>query len=73
MRNLDLQANITPPIVVNLGKTGQADVEQLRMGTGRLAEEIEEVMRQVRLNAGPAREDRVFLPIVALYRKARQK
>jgi hypothetical protein len=68
-----VRPNITPPIVVELGKISRADVEKLREGKGQAAEDVEELMRQLRLKAGPDRADRVFVPIVVLYTKARQK
>jgi len=66
-----LPAKIAPPIVIDLGRTRRAHVVELSRGVGRLADEVEEVMRQIRASTGPQREDRVFLPIVALYTKRR--
>jgi hypothetical protein len=68
-----VRPNITPPIVVELGKIARADVEKLREGKGQAAEDVEELMRLLRLKAGPDRADRVFVPIVVLYTKPRQK
>ena len=68
-----MRPNITPPIVVELGRISRADVEKLREGKGQAAEDVEELMRLLRLKAGPDRADRVFVPIVVLYTKARQK
>jgi hypothetical protein len=65
--------NIAPPIVVELGRISHADVEKLREGKGQAAEDVEELMRLLRLKSGPDRTDRVFVPIVVLYTKARQK
>jgi hypothetical protein len=45
----------------------------LREGQGQVAEDVEEAMRLLRQRAGPDRADRVFVPIVVLYTKARQK
>jgi hypothetical protein len=66
-------ANIAPPIVVELGKISHGEVRKLREGQGQVAEDVEEAMRLLRQRAGPDRADRVFVPIVVLYTKARQK
>jgi hypothetical protein len=66
-------ANIAPPIVVELGSISHGEVRKLREGQGQVAEDVEEAMRLLRQKAGPDRADRVFVPIVVLYTKARQK
>jgi hypothetical protein len=58
---------VTPPIVVDLGKASDDEIELLRQGTGSLVEDIEEVMRLLRRDTGPQTGDRVFLPVVATY------
>jgi hypothetical protein len=64
--------SITLPIVVSLGRTRDEQVELLRQGGGQLVEDVEEVMRLVRQNAGPDCGNKIFLPIVAVYRRARR-
>jgi hypothetical protein len=68
-----LQTKIAPPLIVELGKIARNDALQLRMGNGPVADDVEEVMRLVRTQAPPEREDTVLLPIVVLYTKAQQK
>jgi hypothetical protein len=58
---------VTPPIVVDLGKAGDDEIDLLMQGTGPLVEDIEEVMRLLRRDAGPQTGERVFLPVVATY------
>jgi hypothetical protein len=68
--------SVTTPIVVDLGRTRDELIQQLRSGDGRMVEDVEEVMRLVRLNAGPERRtgperrNRIFLPIVVVYGRA---
>jgi hypothetical protein len=62
--------SVTTPIVVDLGRTRDELIRQLHSGAGRMVEDVEEVMRLVRLNAGPERRNRIFLPIVVVYRRA---
>jgi hypothetical protein len=68
-----VRANVAPPIVVELGKISHGEVRKLREGLGQVAEDVQEAMRLLRQKAGPDRADRVFVPIVVLYTKARQK
>ena len=68
-----MRANVAPPIVVELGKISHGEVRKLREGQGQVAEDVQEAMRLLRQKAGPDRADRVFVPIVVLYTKARQK
>jgi hypothetical protein len=59
--------NVTSPIVVDMGSAQKKHVGDLRKGAGPITEDIEEVMRLVRLNADPGGEKRVFLPVVVVY------
>ena len=68
-----MRANVAPPIVVELGEISHGEVRKLREGQGQVAEDVEEAMRLLRQKAGPDRASRVFVPIVVLYTKARQK
>jgi hypothetical protein len=58
---------VTPPIVVDLGKASDDEIDLLMQGTGPLVADIEEVMRLLRRDAGPQTGERVFLPVVATY------
>ena len=58
---------VTPPIVVDLGKVSDDEIDLLMQGTGPLIEDIEEVMRLLRRDTGPQTDGRVFLPVVATY------
>ena len=61
---------VAPPIVIDLGRVLGREIEMLREGRGRLVEEVEEVMRLVRQRANPDDNvTRIFLPIVAVYRR----
>lgn len=61
---------VAPPIVIDLGRVLGHEIEMLREGRGRLVEDLEEVMRLVRLRANPDDNNtRIFLPIVAVYRR----
>jgi hypothetical protein len=60
------------PIVVDLGKIRHVEVERLRNGSGQIAEDVKEIMRA--LSQKNLRDtNRVFVPIVTLYRRKRKK
>lgn len=55
------------PIVIELGDAADTDLDALTRGTGRLADEVEEVMRIVRERAAEGGEKRTLVPVVAVY------
>jgi hypothetical protein len=60
------------PIVVDLGKIRYVEVERLRNGSGQIADDVKEIMRALsQKNLGGA--NRVFVPIVTLYRREKKK
>jgi hypothetical protein len=63
--------SVVRPIVVDLGRPSDVQIEELRQGSGLLVEDIEEVMRLVRGAAGADGGNKIFLPIVAVYRRER--
>ncbi len=65
-----LRSKVAAPIVVDLGRTDAAKIRQFGDGAGQLVDDVEEVMRLVRLDAGPQGTNRVFVPVVAVYTRA---
>jgi hypothetical protein len=66
-----LPTDITPPIVVDLGRTRREQIERLcHGGASRLAGDIEEALGRVRSNAAVARANRIFVPVVVVYTPA---
>ena len=63
--------SIALPMVVDLGRTQDEHIDLLRQGDGQIIEDVEEVLRLVRRNANPDSGTKIFLPIVAVYRRAR--
>jgi hypothetical protein len=58
---------IAPPIVIELGEIGDAQLNELLGGSGKLFEEVQEVMRLVRRGTAHEHRARTLLPIVAVY------
>ena len=63
--------SVARPIVIALGRATDAQIAELRQAGGVLAEDVEEVMRQVRGAVGADGGNKIFLPIVATYRRER--
>jgi hypothetical protein len=61
---------VASPIVIDLGRVPSREIDLLRQGRGQLVEDLAAVMRLVRLRAAdPDSAARIFLPIVAVYRR----
>ncbi len=58
---------INSPIIVDLGKTNDKDVEHMRRGGGPLVEDVREVINKIRTAAGPVPAGTVFVPVVVVY------
>jgi hypothetical protein len=65
--------NVTAPVVVDLGKARRSRIKDLKRGRGRLMEEVDEVVDDVRAEMGAAAEGKHFIPIVIVYRRKRRK
>ena len=59
--------NVITPIVVSLGTTRELDLAEFRSVVGRIAEDVEEIMRLVRRSMPPEQADRILLPVVVVY------
>jgi hypothetical protein len=61
-------ATITP-IVIDLGKKRRKQIRALKRGSGKLMDEVAEVLNQVRGNLGPDVEMKSLVPVVMVYRQ----
>ena len=66
-------SNVTAPVVVDLGKTRRSRIKDLKRGRGRLMEEVDEVVDDVRNEMGAAAEGKHFIPIVIVYKRKQRK
>ncbi len=62
-------AQMTAPVVVTLGKQSRKRIRQLKRGRGKLIKEVSDVVEQVRAGFGQQGEDKVFVPVVLVYRR----
>ncbi len=59
----------TAPIVIDLGKVKPKRIRQLKRGQGKLVNEINEVVNEVRSQLGEEVQDKVLVPVVLTYCK----
>jgi hypothetical protein len=60
-------ANITPPIVADLGSARKEEIKELRSGGGPMVDDIREAIRHVREDVELAGTKRIFVPVVVVY------
>jgi Family of unknown function (DUF6200) len=65
-------ATITP-IVIDLGKKRRKQIRALKRGSGKLMDEVAEVLNQVRGNLGPDVEMKNLVPVVMVYKQKDKK
>jgi hypothetical protein len=57
------------PIVIDLGKKKRKQIRDLKRGSGKLMEEVADVLNQVQGNLGPDADIKNLVPVVMLYSK----
>jgi len=57
------------PIVIDLGKKKRKQIRALKRGSGKLMDEVAEVLNQVRGDLGPDVELKHLVPVVMVYRQ----
>ncbi len=70
----DALVHDTVPIIIDLGKKKRRTLKSLRRGRGRLMDEVEQTVQEVRAGLSP--EDAVgkeLVPIVIIYKKKRKR
>jgi hypothetical protein len=61
--------NTPVPFVVDLGKARKGAVRKLKQGRGRLMEEAQDVIDEVRAGLGEGGNNKEIVPIILVYRK----
>jgi len=62
-------AEMTQPVIIDLGKQRSKSLRELKKGEGKLWEEVLEVAEEVKDMLGGEAEGKVFVPIVMLYQE----
>jgi hypothetical protein len=64
---------MTQPVIIDLGKQRLKSLRELKMGEGKLWDEVLEVADEVKEMLGAEADGKVLIPIVMIYReKSRQ-
>ena len=66
-------AEVTAPIIVNLGKKKRKVIKRLKSGKGRAMDEVLDVVDQVQANLGAQAEGKVLVPVVIIYRQKQRR
>jgi len=66
-------ASTITPIVIDLGKKKRKQIRALKRGSGKLMDEVAEVLNQVRGNLGPDVEMKNLVPVVMVYKQKDRK
>jgi hypothetical protein len=72
-RNTDQNVPSPPPVIVELGTKSKKAINNLKRGTGRIMDEVEEAIEQVRSRLPDADRNKQILPIVLIYRRKRRR
>lgn len=72
MANEEIVAEVTNPVIVDLGATSQKRIDQLKRGKGPLMDEVTEVLDEVSVNLGKDLSGKILVPVVLLYRPRRR-
>jgi hypothetical protein len=62
-----VDADVAKPIVVRAGKVRDEHLRDLKSNTGRLLEDVDEVMRTIHSRQHLSHDNRVFVPVIVIY------
>ncbi len=61
------------PIILDLGKKKKRAIKGLKRGRGRLMDEVEQTIEEVRAGLGADAANKEIVPIVMIYQKKRKR
>ena len=64
-----VSAEMTQPVIIDLGRQRSKSIKALKKGEGELWEEVLEVADEVKEMLGAEAEGKVFIPIIMLYQE----
>jgi hypothetical protein len=62
-----LRSAQTPPIIIRAGKIRDKDIEDLRAQTGKLVEDVNEIVDLVRSDPGVQVDRKLFVPVIVIF------
>ena len=66
-------AEMTQPIVINLGKQKSKNIKDLQNGKGKLWDDMLNVVEEVKEMLGEEANSKVIIPVVMIYQKKSQR
>lgn len=60
---------VTQPIFINLGKQSPKRIKALKQGSGKLWEEVADVLKEVKGSLGEEADGKILVPVILVYRK----
>lgn len=72
-RSASTETEIITPVVIDLGKVKRKHIKRLKRGTGKLADEVLDVIDEVVDELGDELDGATLVPIVMVYKKKRKK
>lgn len=64
-----VSAEVTQPIIVDLGKQRPKRIKALKQGNGKLWNEVVDVLDEVKGSLGEEAEGKILVPVILVYRK----
>lgn len=65
--------NVTQPVVIDVGKTRRRNIRKLKRGRGKLYQETQDVLAEVKEGLGAASAGKELLPVIIVYKQKRKK
>ena len=63
---------VQAPVIVDLGKETKKAIRKLKRGTGKLMDEVDDAIDQVRAHLSDADKNKAILPVVVIYQRKRK-
>jgi hypothetical protein len=63
----------TAPIILDLGKKKRRALKDLKRGRGRLMDEVEQSLEEVRVSLGEEMQGKQIVPIILVYKRKEKK
>jgi hypothetical protein len=67
------ERNASPPVVVDLGSASAKRIRKLKRGTGKLQNEVQDVMAQIRAEMGVDAAGKHLVPVVVVYSRKKKR
>jgi len=66
-------AILNAPIIVDAGKTSRGNINDLKQGSGKLLDDVQEAINEVATSLGSDAEGKQLIPVVLVYKKKEKK